>query len=117
PLRSSASVVAVVFAVGAAAMVLARTGKAASTAAGTGTAAKAPGGSSTNGTGSLSRLFPVTPDGNGSSYGTYSAAATVASTSSSWVNKYYSRQAAARQTSGVPASYYWAVLIGSNDYC
>ena len=40
----------------------------------------------------------------------------MASTSSSWVNKYYSKQAAARQTSGVPASYYWAVLIGINDY-
>jgi len=114
--RIITSVVAVVFAFGAAAIVLARTGGDASTAAGTGTATKAPGGSSTNGTGSLSRLFPVTPDGNGSSYGTYSAAATVASTSSSWVNKYYSKQAAARQTSGVPASYYWAVLIGINDY-
>src|SRR5207248_502090 len=52
--RIIASVVAVVFAFGAAAIVLARTGRDASTAAGTGTAAKAPGGSSTNGTGSLS---------------------------------------------------------------
>jgi len=112
--RIIASVVAVVLACGAVAIVLARTGGDASTA--TGTVAKAPDGSSTNGTGSLSNLFSVTPDGNGSSYGTYSAAATVASTSSSWVKKYYPKQASARQMSSDPASSYWAVLIGINDY-
>lgn len=70
---------------------------------------------SAKGMGGLSRLLPVTPDGNGASYGTYSASATTAGTSSSWVNKYYPKQAAATQTSD-PASHYWALLIGINDY-
>jgi hypothetical protein len=64
----------------------------------------------------LSSLLAVTPDGTGAGFQTYSAAATTATASSSWVNKYYPKQAQATQTSSNPASSYWALLIGINDY-
>lgn len=105
-----ASILAATLAVGAAAIVRARTAGPASSPSGT-TAT-----SSVDGTKGLSRLLTVTSDGNGASYGTYTAAGSVSSTSSSWVNKYYPKQAAATQTSSDPASSYWALIIGINDY-
>jgi len=117
--RTIAGLVAIILALGAVAIVRARTNGDAASAARSGAAISDAGGapSSTSGTqGNLSQLLAVTPDGNGAGLQTYSAAANVAASSSSWINKYYPKQAAATQTSSNPASSYWALLIGINDY-
>jgi len=108
-----ASVLAATLAVGVAAIVRAHTGGQAPSDSGT-ASSLSPTASADQANG-LSRLLSVTPDGNGASYGTFTAAGTVSSASSSWVNKNYPKQAAATQTSD-PATHYWALLIGINDY-
>jgi hypothetical protein len=116
-LRTIASFLAIPLALGAIAIVRARaTGDAAARSgavdANTGGSAL----SSPTSSGGLSHLFTVTPDGTAAGLQTYSASGTVSSTSSSWVNKYFPKQARATQTSSDPASSYWALLIGINDY-
>ncbi len=106
-----ASVLAATLAVGGAAIVRARTGGHAPSDSVSANSLSPT--SSADQSKALSRLLSVTPDGNGASYGTYTAAGTVAS--SSWINRYYSKQAAATQTSD-PATHSWALLIGINDY-
>jgi hypothetical protein len=117
--RTIASVLAIPLALGAVAIVRARATGHTTPAAQAGAVDSNAGGASSSspgGAGGLSSLFPVTPDGTAAGLQTYSASGTVASTSSSWVNKYYSKQAQARQTSSDPASSFWALIIGINDY-
>lgn len=109
-----ASVLAATLAVGAAAIVRARTNGTGSSDSGP-TASSLSQTSSADQTNGLSRLLSVTPDGNGARYGAYAAPATVSGTSSSWINKYYPKQAAATQASD-PATHFWALIIGINDY-
>ena len=64
----------------------------------------------------LGRLLAVSTDGAGAGLPTYTAAGTTGSSSvSSWIKSKYPKQAAATQTSD-PATKYWALLIGLNDY-
>jgi hypothetical protein len=117
-LRTIASILAIPLALGAVAIVRARATEHASPAARSEAVSTVTGGASSatpGSAGNLSDLFAVTPDGNGAGFQTYSASA-VAATSSSWVNKYYPKQAQATQNSSDPASSYWALLIGINDY-
>jgi len=116
--RTIASVVVIPLALGAVAIVRARATGGASPAARSGVVDSNTGGASSSasdGTGNLSHLFTTT-DGTGAGFQSYSAAATVAGSSSAWINKYYPKQAQATQTSSDPASSYWALLIGINDY-
>ncbi|MGZ4206697.1 MAG: caspase family protein [Actinomycetota bacterium] len=78
------------------------------------TGATVPSGPSSANTGVPAGLLPVSPDGSGAGLSTYSAAGTVSS--GSWISDTFPHQAAARQTSGDPASQHWALLIGLNDY-
>src|SRR5438132_2129192 len=117
--RTIASVLAILLALGAVAVVRAAATGGAVPAARAGAADQSAGGvssPSSGAAGNLSHLFPVTPDGTGTGYQTYSASGSVAAANSSWINKYYPKQARATQTSSDPASSYWALLIGINDY-
>lgn len=73
----------------------------------------APGGSSSSAETAPNGLLNVSPDGAAAGLPSYSAAGTVAT--SSWISGSYPAQASATQGSD-PASRYWAVLIGLNDY-
>lgn len=112
-----ASVLAATLAVGAAAIVRARTVAPSTGSATTGSASQAAGAIPAPATNAnaLGRLLAVSPDGAGAGLPMYSASATVASSSSSWIRSKYPRQTAATQTSD-PATKYWALLIGLNDY-
>ena len=118
-LRTIASVLAIPLALGAVAVVRARTNGYAAPAARAGAvdaSAGAASSASPDNAGSLSNLLAVTPDGTGAGFQTYSAAGTVAGASSPWISQYYAKQSQATQTSSNPATSYWALLIGINDY-
>src|SRR5262245_26263139 len=113
-----ASVLAATLAVGAAAIVRARTvspGGAPADASAAISGAPVPGipTPSTNAN-ALGRLLVVSPDGTGTGLPMYSASGTVATSYSSWIKSKYPNQVSATQTSD-PATKYWALLIGLND--
>jgi len=110
-----ASILAATLAVGAAAIVRAHTATPTNLARGTTPATSSIPAPATNAN-ALGRLLAVSPDGIGDGLPMYSASATVASTYSSWIKSKYPKQASATQSSSDPASTYWALLIGLNDY-
>jgi hypothetical protein len=113
-----ASILAATLAVGAAAIVRAHTvapSKGSTDNASTAQASTGVPAPTTNAN-ALGRLLAVSPDGAGAGLPMYSAAGTVSSSSvSSWIKSKYPKQAGATQTSD-PATRYWALLIGLNDY-
>lgn len=112
-----ASVLAATLALGAAVMVRAHTLEPASSAGGgaaTSSSSEIP--TPATNASALGRLLAVSPDGTGAGLPVYTASATVASSYSSWIKSKYPKQAAATQSNSVPATKYWALLIGINDY-
>jgi len=115
-----ASILAATLAVGAAAIVRAHTVAPASGAGGkalgvtSGSAADIP--APVTNANALGRLLAVSPDGTGAGLPMYTASATAASSYSSWIKSKYPKQVNATQSSSDPATRYWALLIGLNDY-
>ena len=110
-----ASILAATLAVGVVAVVRAHTvapasGSAGAAALGTTPQSSVPAPASN--ANALGRLLAVSPDGTGNGLPTYTASATMAS---SWIKSKYPKQASASQSSD-PATKYWALLIGLNDY-
>lgn len=111
--RLIASILAVPLAVGAVAIV--RAGADSSNATSRGTDAASAAGAPASPSTGLSKLF-APKDGNASTLGTYRAAATMSTSSSSWIKSTFPKQAAATQSSADPTTTRWALLIGINDY-